>query len=53
MRGLSLVAGSWGLLFIVVRGPLLAVASLVEHGLQARRPQHLWHVGSAAVARGL
>ena len=33
-RGLSLVAASGGLLFITVRGLLIAVASLVaEHGL--------------------
>ena len=33
-RGLSLVGGEWGLLFAVVRGLLIAVASLVaEHGL--------------------
>ena len=32
--------GEWGLLFLVVRGFLIAVASLVaEHGLQARGPQ--------------
>ena len=34
VRGLSLVAASWGLLFIMVRVLLIAVASLVaEHGL--------------------
>ena len=33
-RGLSLVASSGGLLFVAVRGLLIAVASLVvEHGL--------------------
>ena len=33
-RGLSLVTASGGLLFVVVRGLLIAVASLVvEHGL--------------------
>ena len=32
--------GEWGPLLIVVCRPLTAVASLVvEHGLQARRPQ--------------
>ena len=32
--------GEWGRLFIVVRGLLIAVASLVaEHGLQVRRLQ--------------
>ena len=36
--GLSLVAASGGPLFIVVRGPLTVVASLVaEHRLQTRR----------------
>ena len=30
--------GKWGPLFIVVRGPLIIMASLVvEHGLQTRR----------------
>ena len=34
MRGLSLVAASGGLLFVAVRGLLIAVASLVaEHRL--------------------
>ena len=33
-HGLSLVATSWGLLFVVVRGLLIAVDSLAaEHGL--------------------
>ena len=33
-RRLSLVAASWGLLFVAVRGLLIVVASLVaEHGL--------------------
>ena len=46
--------GERGLLFIVVRGLLIAVASLVvEHGLQARGLQQLWHSGSVVVARGL
>ena len=46
--------GEWGLLFVAVRRLLIAVASLVvEHGLQARRLQQLWHVGSVVVARGL
>ena len=40
-----------GLLFVVVHGLLIAVASLVaEHGLWARG--QLWHVGSVVVARG-
>ena len=44
--------GEQGLLFIVVCGLLIAVASLaVEHRLQARRLQQLWHVGSVVVAR--
>ena len=39
-RGLSLVAARGGLLFVVVRRLLIAVASLVmEHGLWARRLQ--------------
>ena len=38
MRGLSLVAASGGPLFIAVRGPLTAAASLAaEHRLQTRR----------------
>ena len=45
--------GEWGLLFIAVRGPLIAVASLVEHRLQERRLQQLWHAGSVVVAHGL
>ena len=41
--------GEWGLLFVVVRGLLIAVASLVvERGLQARRLQQLWLAGSRA-----
>ena len=43
-----------GLLFIAVRGPLIAVASLVaEHGLQACGLQQLWHVGYRAQAQQL
>ena len=43
-----------GLLFIVVHGLLIVVASLVaEHGLQAHRLQQLWLSGSLVVARGL
>ena len=46
--------GEWGLLFTVVRGLLIAVASLVaEHGLQARRLQQLWLTGSRAQAQQL
>ena len=46
--------GERGLLFIVVRGLLIVVASLVaEHRLQACRLQQLWHAGSVVVARGL
>ena len=46
--------GEWGLLFVVVRGLLIAVASLAaEHGLQARGLQQLSHVGSVVVAHGL
>ena len=45
--------GKQGLLFVAVRGLLLAVASLVaEHGLQVRGLQQLWHKGSGVVARG-
>ena len=34
VQGLCLVVESWGLLFVAVRGLLIAVASLVvEHGL--------------------
>ena len=41
--------GEWGLLFVAVRGLLIAVASLVaEHGLQAHRPQQLWRTGLVA-----
>ena len=43
-----------GLLFVMVSGLLIAVATLVaEHRLQARGPQQLWHMGSAVVARKL
>ena len=46
--------GERGLLFVAVRGLLIAVASpAVEHGLQARGLLLLHHVGSAVVARGL
>ena len=46
--------GEQGPLFVAVRRPLIAVASLVaEHRLQARRLQQLWHVGSVVVAHGL
>ena len=34
-----------GLLFVLVRGLLIVVASLVEHGLQVCGLQYLWHVG--------
>ena len=40
-----------GLLIVVVRGLLIAVASLVaEHGLQACGLQQLWYAGSVIVA---
>ena len=40
-----------GLLFVVVRRLLIAVAFLVvEHGLQARGLQQLWHMGSVVVS---
>ena len=34
--------GDQGLLFVAVHGLLIAVASLVEHGLQAHGLQELW-----------
>ena len=46
--------GERRLLFVVVRGLLIAVASLVtEHGLQVHRLQQLWRVDSVVVARRL
>ena len=43
-----------GLLFVVLRGLLTAVASLVvEHGLQACVLQQLWFMGSVVVVHGL
>ena len=46
--------GEQGLLFVAVRGLLIAVASLVaEHGLQVPGLQQLWHMGSVVVAHGL
>ena len=46
--------GERRLLFVAVRGLLIAVASLVvEHGLQVCGLQQLWHVGSVVVAHGL
>ena len=46
--------GKRGLLFVVVRRLLIAVASLVvEHRLQVHGLQQLWHVRSVVVARGL
>ena len=46
--------GEWGLLFLAVRGLLIAVTSLVvEHGLQVRGLQQLQHTGSVVVARRL
>ena len=46
--------GERGLLFVAVRGLLIAVASLVaEHRLQVRRPQQLWCVGLVVVAHRL
>ena len=43
-----------GLLFVAVRGLLIAVASLVaEHGLQVRGLQQLWLVGSRVQAQQL
>ena len=46
--------GEWGLLFVAVCRLLIVMASLVvKHGLQARRLQQLWHMGSVVVAHGL
>ena len=46
--------GEQGLLLVAAHRLLIAVPSLVEHGLQARRLQQLWCVGSVAVvAHGL
>ena len=43
--GLFSGCGEWGLLFVAVCGLLIAVASLVEHGLQGRGLQQLWRMG--------
>ena len=52
--GFSLVAMSRGYSVIAIHRLLTAAASLVaEHRLQARWLQQPWHVGSAAMARGL
>ena len=52
MHGLSLVAVSGGLLFVVLRGLLTAVASLVaEHGIQGTRASVLWLAGSREQAQ--
>ena len=52
--GLFSRCAKWGLLFVVVRGLLIAVASLAaEHGLWARGLQQLQHTGSVVVAHGL
>ena len=40
--------GEQGLLFVAVQGLLIVVASLVEHGIQARGLQQLWHAGSSS-----
>ena len=46
--------GEQGLLFVVVQGLLIVVASLVaERRLQERGPQELWQAGSEVVAPGL
>ena len=46
--------GEQGLLFVAVRGLLVAVAPLIaEHGLQAHRLQQLWLVSSRAQAQQL
>ena len=46
-----MVSGDYSL--VAVPGLLIAVASLVEHRLQAHRLQQLQHVGSVVVAHGL
>ena len=44
----------WGLLFVVVCGPLFVVAfPFAEHRLQAHRLEQLWHVGSRVQAKQL
>ena len=48
------ICGEWELLFVVVCGLLIVVASLVvEHRLQARGLQQLQHVGSVVTAHRL
>ena len=46
--------GEWGLLFVAVRGLLIAVSlvAVAEHRLQVHGLQQLWHVGSVVVVRG-
>ena len=44
--------GEQGLLFVVVRGLLIAVSVVAEHRLQVCRLQQLQHTGSVVVARG-
>ena len=39
VRAFSGYSGEWGLLFVVVRGPLTAAAFLVEHRFQVHRLQ--------------
>ena len=47
--GLFSGCGQWGLLFIIVQGILIAVASLVtEHGPKVYGLQQLWPTGLAA-----
>ena len=48
---LSLVVGSGGYSLAVVHGPLIAVASLVKHGLKACGLQQLQLTGSVVVVR--
>ena len=46
--------GEWGPLLVAIRRLLIVVSSLVvEHGLQVRGLQQLWHAGSVVVAHGL
>ena len=47
------ICGERGLLFVAVCVLLIAVAPLVQHRLQARGLQQLWHAGSVVVDLGL
>ena len=45
--------GEWGLLFVVVHGLLIAVASRCGAWALGAWAQQLWHVGSVVAACGL